>query len=494
MYKIFSLSLIIIFAINSCTNYNEWQGECIKAHDIGLIKIIPSLDYNVLRGIFTVETAKKLDSYIRYWEYTESDSIPPDSLLLYSSLSKNRKNHELMIVNLKQDTKYEFNVVIQNNVCKTYSKTYEFTTHRQPAWLPFYSLKDSLARVNFNGYVHFHSRRKPGYLFIANSDGELVWYKQVPMNVKVSRFTEASTFLTILSEDTLRFSSGKKIAEVDLYGQLLYHFDSDEKGIDRTFHHEVDFDEKGNIMTLIYDRRIVDLTDVGGTENDTVRGDAILIMDKKDNVLWEWSVFDIMAPTDYDNILNEKDDWLHANALVKDRSGNYLISFRNNSQIWKINGNTGELIWKLGGNDGNFNLPDSAKFYGQHNIHFNAKGELVLLDNGNKYVQPGSAPNKQTIKPPPMGVFESRMITFSIDEENMRARIVDEVVFPKQYFTKSQGSSSNITDDLIMFCSTNTNQITFHSQQGDYLGCIRLEHPSYRAQYIEELYPTDYVR
>jgi len=225
-----------------------------------------------------------------------------------------------------------------------------------------------------------------------------------------------------------------------------------------------------------------------------VRGDAILILDKKDNVIWKWSVFDVMDPTDYGNILNERDDWLHADALLKDSSGNYLISFRNNSQIWKIDGNTGELIWKLGGNDGDFYLQDSLRFYGQHNIYFNKKGDLVLLDNGNKYVQPGSAPNKQTLKRPKMEVFESRMITFSIDEENMKARIIDEVVFPKQYFTKSQGSSSYLTGDLIMFCSTNTHQITFHSQEGSYLGCILLVHPSYRAQYIEELYPTDYVR
>lgn len=500
MYKIICASLIIILAVNSCTNLNEWQGECVEAHDIGLIEIIPALDYNVLKGIFTVETARRMDSYIRYWEYTGSDSIPPDSLLLYSPLSKNRKNHELMVVNLKQDTRYQFNVVVQDNVCKTLSKTYEFTTHRQPAWLSYYPSKDSLARVNFNGYVHFHSRRKPGYLFIVNSQGELVWYKQIPMNVKVSRFTRASTFLTILSEDTLRYSSGRKIAEIDLYGQLLYHFDSDEKGIDRIFHHEIDYDENGNIMTLIYDSRVVDLTEAGGYANDTVRGDAILILDKKDNVIWEWSVFDVMNPIDYDNVLNEKDDWLHANALVKDSSGNYLISFRNISQIWKVDGNTGELIWKLGGEDGDFNLPDSLKFYGQHNIYFNKNDDLVLLDNGNRYIKPGTEPPKRSLLNPGdkknfnKEAFKSRMITFSIDEENLKARVIDEVVFPMQYFTKSQGSASYLTDDLILFCSTNTHQITFHSQEGSYLGCILLEHPSYRTQYIEELYSTDYVR
>ena len=35
-------------------------------------------------------------------------------------------------------------------------------------------------------------------------------------------------------------------------------------------------------------------------------------------------------------------------ALHLTRDGNYLISFYNNGQIWKVNATTGNVIWKFG--------------------------------------------------------------------------------------------------------------------------------------------------
>lgn len=461
---------------------------------------MPALDRNALRVMFTVETAKKLDSYIRYWEYTGTDSPPSTAEVFYSPLCENRKNHELMIVNLKPGTKYNFNVVIQNETCKTFSKTYDFQTPAMPPWIPFYAKADSLKKVNFEGYAHFHSRMKSGYLYLTNCHGDLVWYKKIPMTIKVSKFTQHATFLTILSNDTLRFASGNKLAEIDLFGQLLYHYDSAEKGTDRVFHHEIDYDQKGNLMTLVHDKRVVDLSNIGGNRRDTIKGDGILIMNKKNEIVWEWSVFDVMNPADYNNILNEKKDWLHANALCQDSLGNYIVSFRNNSQIWKIEKETGQIIWKLGGADDDFNLPDSLKFHGQHNVQINKEGHLVFLDNGNKLVQPG-LPNQlrqerrymKFLKESPNG-FTSRQLTFDIDDQSLKANLVNEVVFDPAYLTKSQGSSERINEDLFLFCSTNSGSILYANSKGESVGRIPLERPSYRAQYIPELYSTDYVK
>ena len=498
----FRISIIVCTVIFACTNSKRetWQGECPNSHDIGTIEIMPSLDRNALRVLFTVETAQRLDSYIRYWEYTGTDTPPPTSQIFYSPICKKRKKHELMLVNIKPETKYNFNVVIQNKVCKTHSKTYDFTSPKMPAWLPFYANADSLKDINFNGYVHFHSRMKLGYLYLANSKGELVWYKKVPMTIKVSKFTNASTFLTILSDDTLRFASGNKIAEIDLFGQLLYHYDSDEKGEETIFHHEIDYDMDGNLMTLISEKRVVDLSGIGGNKQDTIKGDGILVMNKKDEVIWKWSVFDVMNPSNYKNILNERHDWLHANALCQDSVGNYLISFRNNSQIWKIEKGTGRVMWKLGGDEDDFNLPDNLKFHGQHNVHFNKDGHLVFLDNGNKLVKPGFY--NQLKKEKRYGAFmkenstgfTSRQLTFNIDDNALKAILVDEAVYNPEFLTKSQGSSQHINEDLLLFCSTNSNSIVFANSSGECLGRIPLERPSYRAQYIPELYSTSYVK
>jgi len=488
---------LLLFSCNSQSS--KWQGECANAHDIGTIEIMPSLDRNALKVLLTVETAKKLNSYIRYWEYTGTDHPQDSCEVFYSPLCENQTQHELMLVNVKPGTKYNFNVVIQNERCKTYSKTYEFTSPKMPPWLAFYGNADSLKNVSFDGYVHFHSRMKSGYLYLANSNGDLVWYKKVPMTIKVSKFTNASTFLTILSNDTLRFASGNKIAEIDLFGQLVYHYDADEKGNERIFHHEIDYDQEGNLMTLTSEKRVVDLSSVGGNANDTIKGDGILIMNKQDQVIWEWSVFDVYDPNDYTNILNERHDWLHANALCQDSVGNYVVSFRNNSQIWKIEKESGRILWKLGGDEDQFNLPSEWQFHGQHNVHYNDKGQLVLLDNGNKMVKPGLHKQlrerkqyRQFIKDNPQ--FYSRQLTFSIDDQKKHVSLASEVSFEARYLTKSQGSSQQINDDLVLFCSTNADNIVFTNYEGKTLGNIPLERPSYRAQYIPQLYPTTFVK
>lgn len=502
-FYIKNIALVFIAAfIGSCSSSNEkiWEGTCINEHDIGTIEIIDALDKNALRIILTVETAKDLDSYIRYWEYTGSDSLPADSLFLYSPLCKNKKAHELMLVNLKPDTRYNFNVVIQDQKCKTYSKTYDFTTKRQPPWIPYYPENNNLTDVSFNSYIHFHRKNKPGYLYIIDDSGTLVWYKTLPFTIKVSKFTKASTFLNILADDTLKFSRGNKLAEVDLFGQLLYKYDADEKGSNLLFHHEIDLDENGNINTLIYSKRVFDLSEVGGSEADTVQGDGILIMDKNDSILWEWSVFDVMHPKDYANILNEKDDWLHANAFCKDTDGHFIISFRNSSEIWKVSRDTGEIIWKLGGDNDQFNLPDSLKFNGQHNVQITENGLLRILDNGNLLVKPGLVDELHDNKAyfdfmkDKLKGFQSRQLVFDIDDKNKKAVLVENIVFPKEFMSKSQGSSSAINDSLIMFCSTNTNSIIFTNSKGELRGKVALTFDSYRAQYIPELYPTEYVK
>lgn len=501
-HTIIVLCILSMGLLNNCieSSDNKWKGECLFPHDIGTIEIIPALDRNELRVIFTVETAEYLDSYIRYWEFIESDSIPPDSLMLYSPLSENKKAHELMIVNLKPSTHYNFSVVIQNESCKTYSKVYKFTTKQRPPWIPYYKENDSLKNVKFDKYVHFHSKNKPGYLLVVNDIGQLVWYKSTPFTIKVSRFTKESTFLTIMADDTLKYSRGNKIAEVDLFGQLIYRYDADEKGTDKVFHHEIDLDDRGNIVTLTYDKRVFDLSEIGGTRTDTISGDGILVMNKQDNIVWEWSVFDVMHPREYDNTLNEKDDWLHANALVKDLDGNFIISFRNASEIWKISSETGELIWKLGGKGDEFNLPENLIFHGQHNIQIDEKGFLHILDNGNLLVKPGmlgKLKDKRALydfRKTNEEKFVSRHLIFDIDDATKSAVLIKEIKYPKQYMTKSQGSSTMISDSLFMFCSTNTGRILFTDQEGRIKGHVGLAGDSYRAEYIRELYPTDYVK
>ncbi|MCL8006952.1 aryl-sulfate sulfotransferase [Gelidibacter japonicus] len=451
-----------------------------------------SQDNNALKIDFDVATSDGVDAYIQYWKYLNISQ--KDSTIYYSPISRNSNQHRLTLVNLSLNTEYYFNVVARKQQQKKISKKYNFRTSTKVPWVPYFRNEDSLANVNFAGYLHFHSRQVPGFLFIINGDGELVSYQRNEDNFKVSKWTQNETLLGILSNDTLHFTNGKKIIEYNKFGEVLFEAETGKNGIDKSFHHEIDLDSDGNIMTLVYDEREFDLSSVGGDIKDTVKGDGILVLNHQGEKVWEWSVFDVANPLDDEKILKTKGDWLHANSLFKDRQGNYIISFRNLSQIWKINGTTGDLIWKVGGLDGDFEIPDELVFAGQHDIRFNDEGNLVLLDNGNETFRPGNkrSSNKDGLLNKNKDSY-SRLMTLSLDTLAMKVSLKSEVKFPKKYFTHSQGSAEYINDNLIVFCSTNTKRLVFTDANGEVLGILPLEYSTYKAQYIKELYDTSFV-
>ncbi|WP_185967784.1 aryl-sulfate sulfotransferase [Formosa sediminum] len=461
------------------------------APQIGVIEI-NSVKDNALKIKIDVETTEGADAYIQYWNYTNVTQT--DSVISYSPISRNSNLHHLMLVDVNLNTDYKYNVVVQKKSLERRSKTYNFTTTRNIQWVPYYRNKDSLSHVKFDGYLHFHSRQIPGYLFLTNGEGKLASYYKNEDNFKVSKWTNKETLLGILSNDTLHFTNGKKIIEYDKFGNTILEIETGKDNIQQSFHHEVDLDENGDIMTLVYNKKIMDLSSVGGTKTDTIKGDGILVLNHKKEVVWEWSVFDVMNPLDDETILNSKKDWLHANALFKDKHGDYYVSFRNISQVWKINGKTGDLIWKLGGIDSDFKMPEEAVFSGQHNIRINNDNELVLLDNGNLRFKPGYKQASNRIKMLDINAkSQSRLLTLSLDTLNMEVKTKDIVLFPKKYFTHSQGSAEYINDSLVVFCSTNTNRIVFTNKSGKELGNMPLEYSTYRVQYIKELYDTSYA-
>ncbi len=71
----------------------------------------------------------------------------------------------------------------------------------------------------------------------------------------------------------------------------------------------------------------MDLSAVGGSMQDTVKSDGILVLDRQGKKVWGWSVFDALDPLKDPKILAEKKDWMPAFSVSFDRDGNYLMSF-----------------------------------------------------------------------------------------------------------------------------------------------------------------------
>jgi arylsulfate sulfotransferase len=76
-------------------------------------------------------------------------------------------------------------------------------------------------------------------------------------------------------------------------------------------------------------------------------------------------------------------DYMHFNSIQVDTDGNLIASFRNVSQVVKINRSTGAILWRLGGPNSDFPLATGQRSSAQHFARRNADGTISLHDNGN---------------------------------------------------------------------------------------------------------------
>ncbi|KAL9110706.1 MAG: hypothetical protein Q9227_004698 [Pyrenula ochraceoflavens] len=79
-------------------------------------------------------------------------------------------------------------------------------------------------------------------------------------------------------------------------------------------------------------------------------------------------------------------DYFHINSIDKNEAGDYLISARHVSCIYKINGRTGEIMWRLHGAKPSFKMLNGFSFSAQHDARFIVDNEeetiLSFFDNG----------------------------------------------------------------------------------------------------------------
>jgi hypothetical protein len=128
-------------------------------------------------------------------------------------------------------------------------------------------------------------------------------------------------------------------------------------------------------------------------------------------MMFEWSPFEHFS-IDFQTIdpadrAGPTINWTHGNAFDLDSAGNLLISFRNLSEITKIDTRKGSVLWRLGGRANQFALAGEGitLFSRQHGLRVAGAGRMLLLDNLGD----------------PAG---SRAVKYEIDETRRTARLV----------------------------------------------------------------------
>ncbi len=121
-------------------------------------------------------------------------------------------------------------------------------------------------------------------------------------------------------------------------------------------------------------------------DNPVMWGDVILEVDRSGREIKRWNswehfdtTLDVICP------LENRKEWGHANSLSTTPDGNWLVSFRNTSQIMIIDPDNGDIKWRFGAATKEFPLALNH----QHAATWLDNGNILVFDNGCHRQGPG---------------------------------------------------------------------------------------------------------
>jgi len=309
----------------------------------------------------------------------------------------------------------------------------------------------------FDDYIFLKKVVGPGALLMINNLGEIIWFQESDTTLVRPFMPYVDSYVTLESDSLLH--------QISYSGDTLLEMELGKESFDRPLHHEVLLDTENNFVAITNETILMDLSSVGGDLVDTLKTHGIIKFNKKGEKLFSWDITKVIDPLDYPNINTHKKDWGHANSMCIDTDGNYILSWRDFHQLWKIDSKSGSLIWKTGIDT---ELPDSLIFYNQHAVHRDAKGRLILFDNGDNRKRKNS--RYLALNTPVDGDFEFDF----------------QIVLPDSLFSFKQGNVYEINENAFLFNSSMTNYLIITNREGKIMWLAKSDHSFYRAYYVSK--------
>ncbi|MCB0761501.1 MAG: aryl-sulfate sulfotransferase [Flavobacteriales bacterium] len=183
----------------------------------------------------------------------------------------------------------------------------------------------------------------------------------------------------------------------------------------------------GHQTLFAYDNQPVDMSQVveGGDPDATVDGFVIQELTEDGLLFMQWRSWDYLEITDNidNNLLICCIDPFHINSIELDVDSNYICSLRHTNEVLKISRQTGDIMWRWSHNPG-INMVQFINddgFSHQHDVRRLENGNILMFDNANTTTQ------------------ITRIVEWSLDEENMTATLVWQYHHPENLFAASTG-------------------------------------------------------
>jgi hypothetical protein len=323
---------------------------------------------NVLSALVTVRSRFADSIVVRYGIPGEDlDNVTP-------AVASPDGEVAVPVFGLLSETTYELRVIAHGEGGSTSSEPLTLTTRPLPADLPQFRAGGPAPSP---GYVLF----SVGTYGIAIDDsGRVVWYVRFDEGPSLN-FQAQPNGRYVARPSTADTSDVEPILEFDPLGTVTRRLGC-ARGLRPRFH-DVLVQPDGSYWLMCDETRAMDLSAVGGLAVAAVTGTVVQHIDPVGDLVFEWSAFDHFDFTDVDQETRSGAavNWTHGNAFDLDADGNLLVSFRNLSEVTKIDTRTGAVLWRMGGSRNHFTFSDSGPpFLRQHGVRV-VPGGFVLLDN-----------------------------------------------------------------------------------------------------------------
>jgi hypothetical protein len=339
----------------------------------------------------------------------------------------------IIVLGLRSSANYAYRVEAKRNATVRASAGGTFATRRMPALLAASEIQDVSGGSPTRMSLTVISDRRAYFGVAFDTSGQVIWYhdfthygKRVTNIVKQpnGNFTAFLGKTTGWQQDDGYYveitPGGREVAQ---YHAPAGHF------MDQ---HELLLTGDGPTKRahfFTYTIRTLDLRPIGGKALVKTAGHQIVRMTPSGTVEFMWDAWDHIGLNEWVSDMDEKTtrtetDYDHPNALTFDTHGNYVVSWRNLSQVMSIDPNSGAVLWRVGGAKGNYKFVDDplGGFSKQHAVKVLPNGNLLLFDNGTDH-----SPS------------ESRGVEYQLDSTGKTARMVWEYRHPKPLFARFVG-------------------------------------------------------
>lgn len=280
-----------------------------------------------------------------------------------------------------------------------------------------------------------------GLLTIINQKGEVLWYYQNDSRI--------SDFDLLPNGNISYITQDNKIIEIDFAGNVSKQWYAAQRprGNDAeaipvntpTFHHDTALLPNGNRLVLSTEAREIDgyytseLNAQAPRKKQNIMGDVVVEFNPQGEIVHEWNSFHHLPVMriGYETFSNywirrgfpNTIDWTHANAVLPIQGQDaYLINFRYQSAMVKVNKKSGEIEWIFAENSGwsedlkdkLIHLPESGLNWHQHSPRYTQSGTLLFFNNNNYQSRPFEK-TKEIVDSP------SYLVEYKIDEVNKKA-------------------------------------------------------------------------